>query len=71
LNVGPADRGPLRRVYLDLIGLPPTIGRREVFSRTNLADAYEKGFDQLLASESTDALCPALVDVLRTRCESE
>jgi Protein of unknown function (DUF1549)/Protein of unknown function (DUF1553) len=50
--VGPADkRTLLRRVTLDLIGLPPTIEEQEAFLRDESPDAYEKVVDRLLASE--------------------
>jgi mono/diheme cytochrome c family protein len=48
---GPADRRLLlRRVYLDLVGLPPTLAEREAFLADVSADAYEKVVDRLLAS---------------------
>ncbi len=40
----------LRRVYLDLIGLPPTRSNRLPSLRDAAPDAYEKVVDQLLAS---------------------
>jgi len=40
----------LRRLYLDLIGLPPTPGQTEAFLADKSEDAYEKVVDQLLAS---------------------
>jgi hypothetical protein len=40
----------LRRVYFDLIGLPPTPEQVEAFLNDKAADAYEKVVDQLLAS---------------------
>src|SRR5262249_41644098 len=47
----PADRYPLvRRVYLDLIGLPPTPQEADAFVRDNRPDAYERLVDRLLAS---------------------
>lgn len=50
--VGPADsRTLLRRVSLDLIGLPPTPQEQEAFLRDEAPDAYEKVVDRLLASE--------------------
>ncbi len=50
--VGPADgRTLLRRVYLDLIGLPPTPAEQDAFLRDRSPDAYEKVVDRLLASE--------------------
>jgi Protein of unknown function (DUF1549). len=49
---GPADRRTLlRRVYLDLIGLPPTPAEQDAFLNDNSAGAYEKVVDSLLASE--------------------
>ncbi|HVL11047.1 MAG TPA: DUF1549 domain-containing protein, partial [Gemmata sp.] len=49
--VKPADRGVLlRRVYLDLIGLPPTPEQIAAFLKDDSPDAYEKVVDQLLAS---------------------
>ena len=40
----------LRRVYLDLIGLPPTPAEQEAFLADSSADAYEKVVDRLLTS---------------------
>jgi len=49
--VEPADkRVLLRRVYLDLIGLPPTQDEMSAFLADNSQDAYEKVVDKLLAS---------------------
>ena len=49
---GPADkRTLLRRVYLDLIGIPPTPEQQDAFLQDQSPDAYEKVVDQLLASE--------------------
>ncbi len=46
-----ADRATLaRRVYFDLIGLPPTPGQIDAFVNDQSADAYEKLVDSLLAS---------------------
>lgn len=46
-----ADRPTLiRRVYLDLAGLPPTPEQAEQFIHDETGDAYEKVVDQLLAS---------------------
>jgi hypothetical protein len=50
--VGAADRRTLlRRVTLDLVGLPPTIEEQDAFLRDDSPDAYEKAVDRLLASE--------------------
>ena len=50
--VGPADqRTLLRRVYLDLIGIPPTPAEQDAFLKDKSPDAYEKLIDRLLASE--------------------
>ncbi len=50
--VGPADRRTLlRRVTLDLVGLPPTPEEQDTFLRDDAPDAYEKAVDRLLASE--------------------
>lgn len=47
-----ADRRTLiRRVYLDLIGLPPTPAQVQAFVNDKTPDAYEKIVDELLASE--------------------
>ena len=47
----PADRRILlRRVYLDLIGLPPTAEELAAFVADRSPDAYEKVVDRLLAS---------------------
>ncbi|HSQ55914.1 MAG TPA: DUF1549 domain-containing protein, partial [Gemmata sp.] len=47
----PADRRTLiRRVYFDLIGLPPTPEEVEAFLKDVSPDAYEKVVDRLLAS---------------------
>ena len=52
IPVGPADkRTLLRRVYLDLIGIPPTPAEQEAFLADNSPDAYEKVVDRLLADE--------------------
>ena len=49
----PADRYTLvRRVYLDLIGLPPTPEEADAFVNDRSANAYEKLVDGLLASPS-------------------
>src|SRR5690606_9052468 len=52
LNPSPeADRATLiRRVYLDLIGIPPTLAQAEKFFQDTRDQAYEKLVDRLLAS---------------------
>ncbi len=48
----PADkRVLLRRVYLDLIGLPPTRAELDAFAADTSPDAFEKVVDRLLASK--------------------
>ncbi|HEB51783.1 MAG TPA: DUF1549 domain-containing protein [bacterium] len=48
---GPADRATLvRRLHLDLIGLPPTIAELEAFLGDREPGAYERLVDRLLAS---------------------
>ena len=50
--VGPADKLTLlRRVYLDLVGLPPSPAEQDAFLADTSTDAYEKVVDHLLASE--------------------
>ncbi|HYV37137.1 MAG TPA: DUF1549 and DUF1553 domain-containing protein [Gemmataceae bacterium] len=50
--VGLADRRVLlRRVYLDLVGIPPTLAEQDAFLQDKSANAYEKVVDKLLASE--------------------
>jgi hypothetical protein len=50
--VGQADkRTLLRRVYLDLVGIPPTPAEQDAFLADDSPDAYEKVVDHLLASE--------------------
>src|SRR5204862_5621760 len=47
----PADRATLlRRVYLDLIGLPPTRAELQDFLADSSTAAYERVVDRLLAS---------------------
>ena len=50
--VGAADRlSLLRRVHLDLIGIPPSPTEQEAFLADDSPDAYEKVVDRLLADE--------------------
>lgn len=42
----------LRRVTIDLTGLPPTLEEQEAFLADNSADAYEKVVDRLLSSDA-------------------
>jgi cytochrome c553 len=50
-QAGPADKRTLiRRVYLDLTGLPPSGDAVEAFVADNAPDAFEKVVDKLLAS---------------------
>ena len=49
---GKADKATLlRRVYFDLIGIPPTIAEQDTFLADSSPDAYEKVVDRLLADE--------------------
>jgi hypothetical protein len=41
----------LRRVYLDLIGIPPTPAEQEAFLADSAPDAYEKTVERLLENE--------------------
>jgi len=51
--VGPADRATLiRRLSLDIVGLPPTVAQVDQFAGDKSADAYENIVDGLLASPS-------------------
>lgn len=50
--VGEADKLVLlRRVYLDLIGIPPSPAEQDAFLADHSPDAYEKVVDRLLANE--------------------
>ena len=47
-----ADRERLlKRVYLDLLGLPPTVQQQEAFIKDNSDNAYEKVVDDLLTNK--------------------
>src|SRR5260221_641870 len=49
---GPADKlALLRRVYFDLVGLPPTPAEQDAFLADSSPDAYEEVVDALLANE--------------------
>jgi len=49
--VPPAQRGVLiRRLYFDVLGLPPTVAQIEAFVSDDAPDAYERLVDELLAS---------------------
>jgi Protein of unknown function (DUF1553)/Protein of unknown function (DUF1549) len=51
-SIGPADRRTLlRRLYLDLVGVPPTLAEQDAFLRDTSPNAYEKLVDRLLASD--------------------
>jgi hypothetical protein len=51
-TAGPANKLTLlRRIYLDLIGLPPSPDEQEAFLADTSSDAYEKVVDRLLDSE--------------------
>ena len=50
--VGPASKLTLlRRVYLDLAGIPPTPAEQDAFLQDESPGAYERVVDRLLASE--------------------
>ncbi|MES1258807.1 MAG: DUF1549 and DUF1553 domain-containing protein [Acidobacteriota bacterium] len=65
--VGKADKPTLlRRVYLDLIGIPPTPAEQETFLSDTAPDAYEKTVDRLLENEQHGARWSRYwLDVLR------
>lgn len=52
LSAGPDASKPilLRRVYLDMVGLPPTPAEQAAFKADDSPDAYERVVDRLLAS---------------------
>ena len=70
---GPADRRSLlRRVTLDLIGLPPTTAEQDAFVNDQSPDAYEKVVDRLLASDQHGVrYARHWLDVLRYADEDE
>ena len=50
--VGPADKlALLRRVYFDLIGIPPTIAEQQAFLRDQSPSAYQRVVERLLGNE--------------------
>lgn len=51
-NISADKYSLIRRVYLDLIGLPPTSDQADAFVKDQSADAYEKVVDQLLRSDA-------------------
>ncbi len=52
MPAGKADKLTLlRRVYFDLIGIPPTIAEQDAFLADQSPDAYAKVVDRLLADE--------------------
>ena len=65
--VGKADKLTLlRRIYLDLIGVPPTPAEQEAFLSDQSPDAYEKTVDRLLENEQHGARWSRYwLDVLR------
>ncbi len=55
-----ADRGTLlRRLTLDLTGLPPTLEQFDTFTNDDRLDAYERLVDRLLASPDLASVGPA------------
>ncbi|HEX4807386.1 MAG TPA: DUF1549 and DUF1553 domain-containing protein [Bryobacteraceae bacterium] len=51
-RTGVADKLTLlRRIYFDLIGLPPTVAEQRAFLQDTSSDAYEKLVDRLLAND--------------------
>jgi len=49
---GPANKATLlRRLYLDLIGIPPTLAEQDEFLQDSSPEAYDHVVDRLLASE--------------------
>ncbi|MEQ1905990.1 MAG: PSD1 and planctomycete cytochrome C domain-containing protein [Pirellulaceae bacterium] len=64
---GAADRETLlRRVYLDLVGLPPSLEQRQAFLANNDPRAYEKLVDELIASpQFGERMAVGWLDVVR------
>jgi hypothetical protein len=51
-STGPADKlALLRRVYMNLIGIPPSPSEQQAFLNDGASDAYEKVVDKLLAGD--------------------
>jgi hypothetical protein len=73
IPAGRADRRSLlRRVTLDLTGLPPTTAEQDAFVNDQSPDAYEKVVDRLLASEQHGvSYARHWLDVLRYADEDE
>jgi hypothetical protein len=71
--VGPVDKLTLlRRVTLDLTGLPPTVAEQEAFLKDESPNAYEKVVDRLLTSEQHGVrYARHWLDVLRYADEDE
>jgi hypothetical protein len=67
LPAQPADRATLlRRVSLDLTGLPPTLAELDAFEVDTAPDAYERVVDRLLASTAhAERLAADWLDVAR------
>ncbi len=66
----PADRAAkerqLKRVYMDLTGLPPTVAEQDAFLQSSDPDAYEQVVDRLLASDAcAERLTLEWMDVAR------
>jgi len=56
----------LRRVYMDLTGLPPSVGKIDEFLNNTSSDSYEKVVDRLLNSEAhAERLAMEWMDVAR------
>ncbi|MDP6524308.1 MAG: PSD1 and planctomycete cytochrome C domain-containing protein [Kiritimatiellia bacterium] len=69
-SVSPSDPAPravlARRLYLDLVGVPPTVEQLEAFKTDTSAGAYEKLVDQLLVdSRFGETLAAWWLDLVR------